>query len=187
MVEAQVDASKDCAVVLSSDSWHPGVIGIVATRIAEKMHLPTVLISLDGGCGKGSARSIPNFDLFQALSLCREHLMAFGGHKYAAGLTIGADQVDAFRTHFLKIAQELMHQESMIPCIEIESELSLDQIDMRLVNVLKRFAPFGPQNPRPVMVSKMWRWLGRPHRWETTICVLMRGKMVVFLTVLGLI
>ncbi len=162
MVEEQVDVSKDCAVVLASTSWHPGVIGIVATRIAEKMHLPTVLISIDGDCGKGSARSIPNFDLFQALSLCLEHLMAFGGHKYAAGLTIGADLVDTFRTHFLKIAQELMHQESMIPCIDIESELSLDQIDMRLVNVLKRFAPFGPENPRPVMVSRNVEVVGAP-------------------------
>lgn len=162
MVEAQVDVSKDCAVVLASASWHPGVIGIVATRIAEKMHLPTVLISLDGDSGKGSARSIPSFDLFQALSHCREHLTAFGGHKYAAGLTIGKDQVAAFRKQFLEVAETLMEPEAMVPCIHIESELSLDQIDMRLVQVLKRFAPFGPQNLRPVMASRNVEVVGAP-------------------------
>lgn len=162
MVDAQVDVDKDHAVVLASESWHPGVIGIVATRIAEKVHLPTVLISLSGEGGKGSARSIPSFDLFQALSLCREHLMAFGGHKYAAGLTISADKVDEFRTYFLQVAKELMSPEAMIPSIEIESEMSLDQIDMRLVKVLKRFAPFGPQNQRPVMVSKNVEVVGAP-------------------------
>ena len=164
MVDAQVDAANDCAVVLASDAWHPGVIGIVATRIAETMHLPTVLISLDGDTGKGSARSIPSFDLYQALSECREHLMAFGGHKYAAGLTISADQVDAFRTHFLDVAKKMMRPEDLVPCIDIESELSLDQIDMRLVNVLKRFAPFGPQNPRPVMASRNVEVVGAPSQ-----------------------
>ncbi len=162
LVEEHVDVTKDRAVVLASASWHPGVIGIVATRIAEKIHLPTVLISLDGDNGKGSARSIPNFDLFQAISLCREHVVAFGGHKYAAGLTIAAEQVDAFREHFLRVARELIHVEDMVPCIDIESELSLDQIDMHLVNVLKRFAPFGPQNLRPVMVSKNVEVVGAP-------------------------
>lgn len=162
MVDEQVDAAKDCAVVLASDAWHPGVIGIVATRIAEKMHLPTVLISLDGDRGKGSARSIPSFDLYQALSECREHLMAFGGHKYAAGLTIAVDQVDVFRAHFLDVVKKMMRPADLVPCIDIESELSLDQIDMRLVNVLKRFAPFGPQNPRPVMASKNVEVVGAP-------------------------
>lgn len=162
MVERQVDVANDCAVVLSSASWHPGVIGIVATRIAEKMHLPTVLISVDGQSGKGSARSIPNFDLYQALSRCREHVMAFGGHKYAAGLTIDVNQIDVFREQFLKVAKALMQPESLVPSIDIESELSLDQIDMRLVNVLKRFAPFGPHNTRPVMASRNVEVVGAP-------------------------
>jgi single-stranded-DNA-specific exonuclease len=164
LVEEQVDIIKDRAVVLASASWHPGVIGIVATRIAEKVHLPTVLISLDGESGKGFARSIPSFDLFQALSLCREHVTAFGGHKYAAGLTIAVEKVDAFREHFLRVAKELSHPEDMVHCIDIESELSLDQIDLRLVNVLKRFAPFGPQNLRPVMVSRNVEVVGAPSQ-----------------------
>ncbi|MDA0712327.1 MAG: DHHA1 domain-containing protein, partial [bacterium] len=162
MVEEQVDVSKDRAVVLASPSWHPGVIGIVATRIAEKTHLPTVLISIDGHIGKGSARSIPSFDLFQALSQCREDLVAFGGHKYAAGLTIATRDIDAFRAHFLAVAQNAIRPEDLVPTIYIESELSLDQIDARLINVLKRFAPFGPQNSRPVMVSRNVEVVGAP-------------------------
>lgn len=161
-VEAQVDPTKDRAVVLASESWHPGVIGIVATRIAEKVHLPTVLISLDGLNSKGSARSIPGFDLYDAMNRCRDHLIAFGGHKYAAGLSIDARRVDGFREAFLSVAAEMIQPEDLVPLIYIESELSLDQIDLRLVNVLKRFAPFGAQNARPVMVSRNVEVVGAP-------------------------
>jgi single-stranded-DNA-specific exonuclease len=161
-VETQVNPDVDRAVVLSSDAWHPGVIGIVATRIAEKVHLPTVLISRDGTNSKGSARSIPGFDLYQALTRCREHLISFGGHKYAAGLSIDAQRIDAFREIFLQVAAEMVQKEDLIPRIYIEGELSLDQIDMRLVSVLKRFAPFGAQNARPIMVSRNVEVVGAP-------------------------
>jgi single-stranded-DNA-specific exonuclease len=154
MVEQQVDPERDRAVVLSSDAWHPGVIGIVASRIAEKVHLPTVLIAVDGAQGKGSGRSIPGFDLYAALSRCQQHLAAFGGHKYAAGLTIDRDRIEPLREAFLATVGEMFKPEHMIPQLNIDDEISLGQIDGRLMGLLKRFAPFGPQNMRPVMVSR---------------------------------
>ena len=154
MVEQQVDPERDRAVVLSSDAWHPGVIGIVASRIAEKVHLPTVLIAMDGAQGKGSGRSIPGFDLYAALSRCQQHLAAFGGHKYAAGLTIDRDRIEPLREAFLATVGEMLQPEHMIPQLYIDDEISLGQIDARLMGLLRRFAPFGPQNMRPVMVSR---------------------------------
>jgi single-stranded-DNA-specific exonuclease len=154
MVEQQVDAERDRAVVLASDGWHPGVIGIVASRIAEKVHLPTVLIAVDGAQGKGSGRSIPGFDLYAALSRCQEHLAAFGGHKYAAGLTIDRDQIEPLRKAFLAAVADLLEPEHLTPQLYIDDEITLDQIDKRLMGLLRRFAPFGPQNMRPVMVSR---------------------------------
>ena len=163
-VEAQVDPLCDRAVVLASESWHPGVIGIVATRIVEKVHLPTVLISVDGKSSKGSARSIPGFDLYAALSRCREHLVAFGGHKYAAGLTIDARQIDAFRDLFLSVVNEMIDPEDLVPRIYIESEISLNQIDSHLINDLRRFAPFGAQNTHPIMASRNVEVVGAPSQ-----------------------
>ena len=154
MVERDVDPERDRAVVLASEAWHAGVIGIVASRIAEKVHLPAVLISVDGSQGKGSARSIPGFDLYAALSRCRDHLVAFGGHTYAAGLTIDGARIEGFREAFMEVASEMLRPEDLIPQLLIDDEISLGQIDERLLSLLKRFAPFGPQNTRPVMVSR---------------------------------
>ena len=161
-VEVQINPHCDRAVVLASESWHPGVIGIVATRIAEKVHLPTVLISVDGESSKGSARSIPGFDLYAALSKCREHLVAFGGHKYAAGLTINAKKINAFREQFLSVVDDMIDVEDLVPRIYIESEMKLDQIDTHLINALKRFAPFGAQNRQPIMASRNVEVVGAP-------------------------
>lgn len=154
MVEATVDLGRSRAIVLASPSWHPGVIGIVASRIAERAHLPTVLISLDGDRGKGSARSIPGFDLYDAVSRCQDHLVSFGGHKYAAGLTIDSEKVEVFRDTLLEVVEEMIVPEDLTPRLEIDHEITLDQIDRRMVEMLRRFAPFGPQNARPVMVSR---------------------------------
>jgi single-stranded-DNA-specific exonuclease len=163
MVERDVDPDRDRGVVLASDHWHPGVIGIVASRIAEKVHLPTVLIAVDGAQGKGSGRSIPGFDLYAALSRCQPHLAAFGGHKYAAGLTVDRDQIEPLREAFLKVAEETLRTEEMVPQLSIDDEISLNQIDSRLVALLKQFAPFGPQNMRPVMVSRGVEVVGAPE------------------------
>ncbi len=154
LVDQEVDLKQDKAVVLASDDWHPGVIGIVASRIAERVHLPTVLISLEGDGGKGSARSIPGFDLFGALSRCRSHLTSFGGHKYAAGLSVQKSELPAFRDALLEAADDMLENDDLIPLLEIDDEITLNQIDTKLIDILKRFGPFGPQNTRPMMMSR---------------------------------
>jgi len=162
LVDQEVDLKQDKAIVLASDDWHPGVIGIVASRIAERVHLPTVLISMEGDSGKGSARSIPGFDLFGALSRCRSHLSSFGGHKYAAGLSVDRPQVEAFREALLQAASDTLGQEDLIPELEIDDEITLNQIDTKLIEILKRFGPFGPLNTRPIMMSRGVEVVGNP-------------------------
>ena len=162
MVDEQVDLEADKAIVLWSDDWHPGVIGIVASRIAERVHLPTVLISMEGDSGKGSARSIPGFDLFSVLSLCRPHLMSFGGHKYAAGLSVARENLLGFREALLTAVGELLDLNGMTPKLEIDDEITLNQIDTKLIEILKRFGPFGPLNRRPLMVSRGVEVVGNP-------------------------
>jgi len=162
MVGEQADVERDSAIVLASESWHPGVIGIVASRIAEEVHLPTVLVSLDGERSKGSGRSIPGFDLYAALSRCRQHLAGFGGHKYAAGMTLHRDRFGAFRDAFLESAGEILHPEDRVPRLFIDEEITLGRIDGRLLASLRRLAPFGPQNTRPVLASRGVDVVGAP-------------------------
>ena len=152
----------DSSVVLASEGWHPGVIGIVASRVAEAVYLPTVLISLDGEVGKGSARSISGFDLYQALRDCKDKLIAFGGHKYAAGLTIDKKEIDRFRGAFQEVTQVKLSPEDRAPKLYIDDEITFSQIDDRMIRLLKYLAPFGPQNMRPVLASKGLEVVGSP-------------------------
>jgi single-stranded-DNA-specific exonuclease len=137
------------SIVLSRDGWHPGVIGIVASRLIERYYRPTVMITVENGQGKGSARAIAKFDIYQALKACSDLLLQFGGHKYAAGLTIAAENIPEFKLRFEAVCREMIPEEDLIPKIKIESEISLDQITPEVVASLKRFAPFGPKNNRP--------------------------------------
>jgi single-stranded-DNA-specific exonuclease len=137
------------SIVLSREGWHPGVIGIVASRLIERYYRPTVMITVENGQGKGSARAIAKFDIYQALKACSDLLLQFGGHKYAAGLTIAAENIPEFKKRFEAVCREMIPEEDLIPKIKIESEISLDQITPEVVGSLKRFAPFGPKNNRP--------------------------------------
>ena len=162
MVGETVDLSQDSAIVLASEGWHPGVIGIVASRVVEKFYLPTVMITLEGDIGRGSARSITGFDLYRALCVCGDTLTAFGGHKYAAGLTIERKNVDRFREALQKVADEQIPKENRVPFLKIDGEIDLADIDHKLVGLLGYLAPFGPQNMRPVLVSKGLEVVGTP-------------------------
>lgn len=162
LAEQSVDPDRDSAIVLAAEGWHQGVIGIVASRIVEKFHLPTILISLDGPMGKGSGRSIPGFDLYRVLQECQEWLEAFGGHRYAAGLTIRRDRIDPFREAFRRTAQERLTEEMRIPQLRVDGEITLGQINPRLLRLLEYFAPFGPQNMKPVLVSRCLEVVGSP-------------------------
>lgn len=154
MTEEKIDPAKDKAIVLFEENWHPGVIGIVASRIVEKFYRPTILISIEDGIGKGSARSIEGFDIFDAIKKCSGHLKEYGGHKYAAGLTIENDNIKDFIAAFKKISEKEITADMLVQKLKIDAELNLDEINTKMVNVLKQFSPYGPQNMRPVFLSK---------------------------------
>jgi single-stranded-DNA-specific exonuclease len=158
------DLDNDRAIVLASEGWHQGVIGIVASRLVEKYHLPTVLIAIDKGEGKGSARSIPGFHLYEALKRCEDTLIRYGGHKYAAGLTIMPENVDRFRRKMINVAGEMLTDEDLVPKLFVDAEIELDQIDSKFVDVLEMFSPFGPMNMRPVFLTRNLEVVGQPYK-----------------------
>jgi len=166
-IEEKINLKTDRAIVLSSVGWHQGVIGIVASRIVEKYNRPTVMIAIDGGEGKGSARSIPGFHLYEALRECDNYLIRYGGHKYAAGLSIDPANIDPFREKLNQVSSRMLTDEDLVPKLEIDAELELESIDENLVNVLEQFAPFGPHNMRPVFVTYQCEVVGTAHRVGT--------------------
>jgi len=154
LIEKTIDLDTSKVLVLAQQDWHPGVIGIVASRIMEKFNRPTILISLTDGIGKGSARSTLNFDIYSALKKVSHLLENFGGHKFAAGLTIKEDNIDALRSAMAQISDQMIDSEDLTPTLDITAEISLRQLDAKFLKWLKMFAPYGPQNMRPVFVTR---------------------------------
>jgi len=141
-------------IVLASKDWHQGVIGIAASRIVEKYYLPTVLISLDHGVGKGSARSIKEFDICAAMSECESVLDTYGGHKYAVGLSIQAKNIDTFRKKFGDIIKRDLPGGIPPSSVKIDSELGLSYLNEQLITFLNRLSPFGESNPMPLFLTR---------------------------------
>lgn len=162
-IEKSVDLENDKAIVLHSEGWHQGVIGIVASRLVEKYYLPTVLIAVDNNEGKGSGRSIPGFHLHDALKSCEDLLLRYGGHKYAAGMSIAPDRIQEFQQRFKRVAASQLNPEDLIRKLHIDAELDLDDIDFDLVDMLERFAPFGPENMKPVFITRNLEIVGSPQ------------------------
>jgi len=154
LVEEEIDLKKDRAIVLAFPGWHQGVIGIVASRIAERFYRPTVMISIDGEEGRGSARSIPGFHLFDALKECEDHFLKYGGHKYAAGLSISTKEIDSFKEKFKQVSAKRLKEEDLIPKLGVDVEIELEEIDNKLISALELFAPFGPGNLKPVFATR---------------------------------
>lgn len=142
------------ALVLCSSDWHPGVIGIVASRLVERYHLPTVLVAFDGDVGKGSGRSIDGFDLYDALATCTDHLESFGGHRHAAGLTLLHDNIESFRDAFEEVARNILGDKEIEPILKVDSEIDLADLTSDLLNGLKRMEPFGSENRRPTFIAR---------------------------------
>ena len=142
------------SIVLADERWHPGVIGIVASRLVERYHRPAVLVALDGDKGKGSARSIRGFHLYRALGLCSEHLEGFGGHEYAAGLTISPDRVAAFAEALEGVAEEILEESDLTPRISHDGEVLLEEITPAIIREIASLAPFGAGNPEPAFVAQ---------------------------------
>lgn len=142
------------SIVLHKDDWHPGVIGIVAARLVEKYNLPAIVLSTTNGVAKGSARSVNDFNIYEALKQCEDLLIQFGGHFYAAGLELKVQDIDKFREKFNRIASEKLINKDSSPDFEYEAELKFNEIDTIFLNVLDYFEPFGPGNPNPVFMSR---------------------------------
>ncbi len=162
-LEESFDPARDFGVVLEGEGWHPGVIGIVASRIVDRIHRPTVLIAVADGQGRGSARSIPGFDLFAAVDACKEHLGRFGGHRAAAGMDIAADHIADFRDAFNADVRERLGGEQPRPVIRPQLEIPLAAMTERLAHMLSYLGPFGMGNPAPVFLARQVD-LARPAR-----------------------
>jgi len=162
MVEDEFDLSTTAGIVLAAEGWHEGVIGIVASRIVEKFHRPTVVISIAGKKGKGSARSTRNVNLYGALEKCKDVLTGFGGHQYAAGLTIESDKVDRFKDKFNEAVKETVSIDELQPKLFVDAKLTIQDVDDYLLSSLERLRPFGIKNARPVFVSENVEVVGDP-------------------------
>lgn len=154
IVESSVNFDEDFGIVLHDDDWHPGVIGIVASRLVEKFHRPTVMLTTIDGVAKGSARSIPGFNIYEALQSCEDLLLQFGGHEAAAGLAVDLDKLEQFRNRFKSILKSCMKEEDISPEINVDVKISFSEISPKFIRILDQFAPFGPGNMRPLFLSE---------------------------------
>lgn len=143
------------SIVLASRDWHQGVVGIVASRIVERYHRPTILLAVDEqGFAKGSGRSIPGFHLLEALVACSDHLERFGGHRYAAGVGLDAGGIDRFAAAFEAVAGQLLGDCELLPTLDIDAVVSPAEVDLALARELKRLEPFGAGNPEPTLMMR---------------------------------
>lgn len=142
------------STVVYHESWHKGVIGIVASRLTEKYYRPTIVLTQSNGHVAGSARSVIGYDLYEALCECSDLLEQFGGHKYAAGLTMKTENVAAFSQRFEEVVCATITDDLLIQEISLEAEIELHQINSKFFRILNQFAPFGPQNMSPVFMSR---------------------------------
>ncbi len=163
LAEELLDLDVDDAIVLHQEHWHPGVIGIVASRMVEKYYKPSIMMATVDGVAKGSARSVSGFDVYQALKRCEDKLIQFGGHKYAAGLTVEISRLDEFRDAFNAIVKDMMTEELKTPEIKVDVEISLSEVTPRFVRILKEFAPFGPNNMKPTFLARNLDVVGTPR------------------------
>ena len=154
MVETTIDG-KDRGLFLASKRWHPGVIGIVASRLVDRYNLPTVLIAIDDdGVGKGSARSVNDINVLDAIEAGAEHLEKYGGHRAAAGVTVSADKLAAFRDAFIGHLSENVTDEDLHREVELDAVVSLEEVDVRLASEIERLSPFGSANREPLLGVK---------------------------------
>ena len=154
MIAQDEAAHQAKSTVLYKEDWHKGVIGIVASRCVEKFYKPTIILTESNDKVTGSARSVQGFDIYSAISKCADLLNQYGGHTYAAGVTMEVDKVDAFRQRFEKVVCRDITEEQLTPSVNIDTVIGLGEINFKFYNVLSQMGPFGPQNMQPVFMSK---------------------------------
>ncbi len=163
-IENQFDAARDAAIVVGARGWHPGVLGIVASRIARRYHRPTIVVGFDeNGIGKGSGRSIEGLNLVEALGCCADTLDKFGGHEMAAGLAVHEENFDVFAEGFRKAARELLTDEALQPCVRLDHELAFTEIDLGFLRWHEMLQPFGNGNPQPLFLAREVEPVAQPR------------------------
>ncbi|MEE9515083.1 MAG: DHHA1 domain-containing protein, partial [Candidatus Brocadiales bacterium] len=163
-IEKEIDLDSTRVIVLESESWHPGVMGIVASRLVDKFYRPAIMIALRGDEGTGSARSVPGFHLPAALEASRSKLISFGGHSQAAGLRIRREDVEGFRYLMNKFASEGMKAEHLEPTLSTDGELAFKDISVAGVREMDLLIPYGEGNPEPVFIARGLQIAGQPCR-----------------------
>ncbi len=167
VVEKGLNHPDRRSIVLASEGWHSGVIGIVASRLVDKFYRPAIVINIspgEGGTGQGSARSIPGFCLLSAIKACSSHLTSFGGHAMAAGLKIEPDKIDGFTADFEAYATDNLHETDVVAKLHIDALAPLQQFSREAVGQLEMLGPFGQGNPKPVFATKGVRLASAPRR-----------------------
>lgn len=154
MIDEDVDLQNQKSTVVFHPEWHKGVIGIVASRLIEKYYRPTIVLTDSNGKATGSARSVKDFDVYNALEACSDLLEQFGGHKYAAGLTLKLENVQAFQKRFEEVVCATIADHMLVPEVEIDAVISLSDVKPKFFRILKQFAPFGPGNMSPVFMTE---------------------------------
>ncbi len=154
LVSKEVDLENDRVIVLVSENFHRGVVGIVASRIVERFYRPAVLIAIKDGVGNGSGRSIPKFNLFKGLQDCSSYFQQFGGHAFAAGLTLEASKIGDFKRAFKEIGHKFLSEDDLIPEVKIDCEIKLADVTFELIDEINKLSPFGAVNPIPVFTSR---------------------------------
>jgi single-stranded-DNA-specific exonuclease len=154
LVEKILEVEPDIPIILHEADWHPGVIGIVASRLAEKYCRPTIMMTTIDGVAKGSARSVNGFDIYEVLKKCEDKILQFGGHKYAAGLAVEINRLDEFREAFNEIAKKILSNRELKPQINIDTQVEFSDMTLKFREILQNFAPYGPMNMRPLFLSK---------------------------------
>ena len=153
-IDSQIDLKGHNSIIIYDENWHKGIVGIVASRLTEKYFRPAIVLTKSGGLISGSARSVPGFDMYKAIEACRDLLLNFGGHTYAAGLTLKEENLDEFRRRFEAISFDEVKPKMMQPQIMIDAEISLNKITPKFVDDLLAFGPFGPENENPVFLTR---------------------------------
>ncbi|CCH51839.1 single-stranded-DNA-specific exonuclease RecJ [Fibrisoma limi BUZ 3] len=162
MIRRNETMVKAKTTVLYDATWHKGVIGIVASRCIEHFHRPTIILTQSHNKAAGSARSVPGFDVYEAIEECAELLEQFGGHTFAAGMTLPIDNIEAFRRKFEEVVARKITEEHLTPLVEIDLPMDFSEIEPKMVRILKQMAPFGPQNMCPVFMTDDVYMVGLP-------------------------
>ena len=152
---------NNCSSIVYNPLWHKGVIGIVASRLIEKYYRPSIVLTKSGDIITGSARSVSGFDIYKALEACKENLIQFGGHKYAAGLTLKIEQLSKFKLSFEKYAKENISPEFKTSSMEYDLDIKFNVISQKLLRIINQMAPFGPKNMRPLFATHNCKDMGR--------------------------